>query len=144
TYPTSLGISVLLVIGAYSVVRRGGYVRWVTLSMAVIGSVLYVVVASSPFEILRYWFTAPWYNNAPRLASIWVIAVLPLAALGASVLASWLLRLRTATAIRRFSARMPLVVPAVLAALLVVVTQNGAIRQAAADIEFTYQVREAG
>lgn len=142
SYPPVYAIGALLVIGAYSVVRRGGYVRWVVLSTAAIGSVLYVIVAASPYEILRFWLTAPWYNNSPRLASIWAIAVLPLAALGATTFARWLMR--TVDPLRRVSGRMPMVVTAIGAVVLVVLTQGAAMRQAAADVEFTYQLRAGG
>lgn len=142
SYPPVYAIGALLVIGAYSVVRRGGYVRWVVLSTAAIGSVLYVIVAASPYEILRFWLTAPWYNNSPRLASIWAIAVLPLAALGATTFVRWLMR--TVAPLRRVSGRMPMVVTAIGAVVLVVLTQGAAMRQAAADVEFTYQLRAGG
>ncbi len=142
SYPPVYAIGVLLVIGAYSVVRRGGYVRWVVLSTAAIGSVLYVIVAASPYEILRFWLTAPWYNNSPRLASIWVIAVLPLAALGATALVRWLMR--TVEPLRHASGRMPMLVTAIGAVVLLVLTQGAAMRQAAADVEFTYQLRAGG
>lgn len=142
SYPPVYAIGALLVIGAYSVVRRGGYVRWVVLSTAAIGSLLYVIVAASPYEILRFWLTAPWYNNSPRLASIWAIAVLPLAALGATTFVRWLMR--TVAPLRRVSSRMPMVVTAIGAVVLVVLTQGAAMRQAAADVEFTYQLRAGG
>lgn len=142
SYPPAPAVGALLVVGAYSVVRRGGYVRWIVLSMAAIGSMLYIVVAASPYEILRFWFTAPWYNNSPRLASIWVIAVLPLAALGASALVRWVERI--VAPVRRANGRAPIVVTAIGVVLLVVSTQGAAIRQAAADVEFTYQLRVGG
>ncbi|WP_309103236.1 DUF6541 family protein [Microbacterium sp.] len=143
-YPASYALGVALVAGAYSVVKRGGYTRWGILGMAVVGSVLYVVVASSPYEILRFWLTAPWYNNAPRLASIWVIAVLPLGALGVSTITSWLLRRPLLAAVRRGAERAPAVVALLLAVVLVLLTQTSAMRQAAADIEFTYKLRSDG
>ncbi|WP_334146998.1 DUF6541 family protein [Microbacterium sp.] len=143
-YPSSLGITALMLIGAYSVIRRGSYVRWSILSMAVISAALYIIVAASPYEVLRFWFTAPWYNNPPRVAAFWAIGVLPLAALGGAVLVSWALRQRPLAVIRRISLRVPASLLAVIVVLLVGVTQNAAIRQAAADIEFTYELRPGG
>ena len=141
-YPAAHVVAALLAIGAYSAIRRPSHQRWIVLSMAIVGSVLYIVVAGSPDETLRLWLTGPWYNNAPRLASIWVIAVLPLAVLGASVLARWiLLRL---PAVRRLVDRHRVLGAVVAAAVLLVGTQAGAIRQAAADIEFTYELRPDG
>lgn len=142
SYPLAHAVSALLIIGAYSVVRRPTYVRWVLLSMAAIGSVLYIIVAASQYEILRFWLTAPWYNNSPRLASIWVLAVLPLATLGASALVRWVTR--KVSLLRRLNDRMPIVVTVAGALILVVLTQGAAIRQAAADVEFTYQLRAGG
>jgi len=106
--------------------------------------VLYVIVSASPYEILRYWFTAPWYNNPPRIAAFWAIGVLPLAALGASVLVAWLLRRRVLRSARALAVRAPVVILSVVVVVLLAVTQNAAIRQAAADIEFTYQLRAGG
>lgn len=143
-YPSSLGITVLLAIGAYSALRRPTYARAAVLGMAVISAVLYVIVSASPYEILRYWFTAPWYNNPPRIAAFWAIGVLPLAALGASVLVAWLLRRRVLRSARALASRAPVVILAVVVVVLLAVTQNAAIRQAAADIEFTYQLRAGG
>lgn len=143
-YPASYALGVALVAGAYSVVRRGTYVRWCVLGMAAVGAILYVVVAASPYETLRFWLTAPWYNNAPRLAAIWVLAVLPLAALGISAILSWLLRQRLLAGLRRGIDRAPLLFTAVLAVLLVVLTQGTAIKKASADIEFTYDLRPEG
>lgn len=143
-YPSSLGITALMAIGAYSVIRRGTYARWSILAMAVISAVLYIIVSASPYETLRFWFTAPWYNNPPRIAAFWAIGVLPLAALGGIVLVTWLLRQRLLAPVRRFSERLPIVLIAVVVIALVGVTQNAAIRQAAADIEFTYELRPGG
>ena len=61
-YPSSLGITALMIIGAYSVIRRGTYARWSILAMAVISAVLYIIVSASPYETLRFWFTAPWLS----------------------------------------------------------------------------------
>ncbi len=143
-YPSSLGITALMIIGAYSVIRRGTYARWSILAMAVISAVLYIIVSASPYETLRFWFTAPWYNNPPRIAAFWAIGVLPLAALGGIVLVTWLLRQRLLVPVRRFFERLPIVLIAIVVIALVGVTQNAAIRQAAADIEFTYELRPGG
>lgn len=143
-YPAAHAVAVFLVVGAYSAIRRGGYARWSVLGMASVGSILYVIVAASPYEVLRFWFTATWYNNTPRLASIWVLAVLPLAALGVSTIATWFLRRKTLARARRVVARKPQLFAVLLAALLVLLTQGSAIRQAAADLEFTYELRPGG
>lgn len=143
-YPPAYLVAVFLLAGAYAVVRRGGYVRWSVLALAGIGIVLYVVAAGSPSELLRYWLTAPWYNNAPRLASIWAVAVLPLAVLGISSIVHALSRITALVPLRRGAARLPTLAASVLVVLLVAGTQGGAIRQSAADIEYTYKLRDSG
>lgn len=138
-YPLAPVLAAMLIIGAYSIVRRPTYGRGIVLGMAAVGSVLYVVVAGSPVELLRTWLTAPWYNNAPRLASLWMVAVLPLAAVGATALVRWILR--RAPRLRTWSTRHPVVALVVFALVLTVATQGAAVRQAAADIEYTYEMR---
>lgn len=143
-YPAAWAVAGLMVVGAYGAVRRPTYTRWMALGMGVVGSFLYVVVAGSDFETLRMWLTGPWYNNTPRLASIWAISVLPLAVLGWGIVTHFIGRrlggMRAARWLRRHS-RTGLAVAGVL---LLVVTQGAAIRQAAADIEYTYKLREGG
>lgn len=141
-YPIAPVVAALLVIGAYASIRRPTFRRWTILGTAFVGSALYVIVAGSPFESVRLWLTGPWYNNAPRLASIWVVAVLPLAALGATVLVRWL-RVRIPS-LRRWSSAHRFVAAVVAAVALLVSTQGAAIRQAAADLEFTYDLRPGG
>jgi hypothetical protein len=142
-YPAAPVVALLALVGAYRVIRRGTYLRWAALGMAVIGSVLYVIVAASTSETLRLWLTAPWYNNAPRLASIWVLSVLPLVTIGAVYVARRIMRLLGARS-RSALGRAGLAAGAVAAVGLVVVVQYGAISQAAADIEYTYELREGG
>jgi Flp pilus assembly pilin Flp len=138
-YPLAQVFAASLVIGAYSVVRRPSYGRWVLLGIAAVGSVLYIIVAGSTIETLRTWLTAPWYNNTPRLASLWVVSVIPLAALGAAAFIRWLLR--TVTSLRRVIDAQPVAGLLVFAVALTALTQGSAIRQAAADIEYTYEIR---
>ncbi|CDK01555.1 conserved membrane hypothetical protein [Microbacterium sp. C448] len=61
----------------------------IALGIYVIGAWLFFVVSSLPFGVLRDQFTGPWYNNLPRLAAILAIAMVPLAAYGASRTWAW-------------------------------------------------------
>lgn len=143
-YPLAGAVAILNVIGACAVIKRPSYGRIVAIGMAVIGGVLYVIVAGSTSETLRLWLTGPWYNNSPRLAAIWAIGTLPLAALGLLALVRFVGQLGGITRVAAWTRahyRVPLVVMAVA---LVAVTQGDAIRQAAADIEYTYKLREGG
>jgi hypothetical protein len=141
-YPVAWGVAALLVIGAYSVIRRPSKPRWIVLGIALVGSMLYVVAAGSTSETLRLWLTGPWYNNAPRLASIWVPAVLPLTALGATSTVRFVAR--RFDGIRRWTASRSILVVVLGAIMLAFVTQGAAIRQAAADIEYTHKLRADG
>ena len=55
---------------------------WVAIGLYVVVAWLFVVVVSLPFPHLRDAFTASWYNNAPRLAALLPMALVPLGALG--------------------------------------------------------------
>lgn len=140
-YPVAWLTAILCIIGAYHAVRRPSYVRWIILTAAMVGGTLYVIVAASPSELLRNWLTGPWYNNAPRLASIFVIGALPLAVLGIDCLVRVLARISWMSVISRNAARFPLGGGVILGILLVLGIQGGALRQAGADIGFTYQMR---
>jgi hypothetical protein len=56
------------------------------LGMFAVAAILFVVVAAIPFPI-RDLFTAPWYNNIPRIAALLLVTIVPLAAYGVAV--SW-------------------------------------------------------
>lgn len=140
-YPWSPVLATLIIVGAYSAIRRPTYARSVALSAGVVGSVLYIVVAGSSIETLRLWLTGPWYNNSPRLASLWVVSAIPLAALGVTCTARFLGRLKAASALRRSARRFPVSAAAVIAVVLVLATQGEAMRQARADIGYTYTLR---
>ncbi len=143
-YPVAIIVAIMIAIGTYTAVRRPTYPRWIVLGMGAVGAILYIVVAGSPSETLRMWLTAPWYNNSPRLASIWAIGGLALAVLGFGTVTRFVARrlrdLRTARWVREH----PNAGLAAIGVLLLVLTQGAAIRQAAADIEFTYQLRDGG
>jgi len=49
-----------------------------------VGAVLFVVVIASPFGTIRDALTGSWYNNWPRLAALFGVVLVPLAALGMS------------------------------------------------------------
>lgn len=144
-YPMAYLLAALIVVGVIGAIRRPSYLRMIALGMAFIGAVLYVIVAGSPFETLRNWFSGPWYNNPPRLASIWAIAALPLAASGATLIGRWLVRRLNRTGLRATMRRIPVLVSLVVFALaLLGLSQTGAMRQAAADLHYVYGDDGAG
>ncbi|VXB13380.1 Contig_38, whole genome shotgun sequence [Microbacterium sp. 8M] len=135
-YPIAPGLAVLIGLGVFIALVRRTYARSIALGMALIGTVLYVVVAASPSQALRDWLTGPWYNNPPRLASIWAVSVIPLAALGASFLVRVIARLghRAGLPWRRPRAFALLG----FAVIMVLLVQSGGLKQAAADLHFVY------
>ena len=91
------------------------------LGVYVVVGVLFVIVAGVSFPV-RDIFTAPWYNNVPRIAAMIAVAVVPLGAYGAACTAALVLR-----ALRRAGWRSParLAVSAVAAVLLAIGMQIG-------------------
>lgn len=137
-YPVAGVFAILILAGVIGAFRRPTYTRSIALGMGFIGAVLYIIVAGSPYEILRTWLSGPWYNNPPRLASIWALAAVPLAASGAVVIVRWIVRRVRVAPLRRQVRRFGSVALAVVAILLAVTTQGEAIRQAAADTQWVY------
>lgn len=138
-YPVAAALALVILVGAVGALRHPTYGRLIALGMAIVGSGLYIVVAGSEYEILRTWFSGPWYNNAPRLASIWALAAVPLAAGGATFVARWVLRRLPGRRLRGRPTGVGAMTLVVVAGVLVALTQGGAaVRQAAADIEFVY------
>lgn len=138
-YAMAYLLAVLVLVGVIGALRRRTYARMIALGLGLVGATLYVVVAGSPFEVLRTWLTGPWYNNAPRLASIWALAAIPLAASGATLVVRWLLRVVQTSRLGSVTRRVPVVAGAsALAVLLVLLSQTSAMRQAAADVHYVY------
>ncbi|MDR2294954.1 MAG: hypothetical protein LBE05_07090 [Microbacterium sp.] len=137
-YPTAYALAVLAVIGGFIALRHPTYHRSIALGMLFVGSLLYVVVAGSPFEVLRTWLTGPWYNNPPRLASIWAISALPVAALGAQYVARRVARLVPGRPFRRLVRGYGIIALSLLGIVLFALIQTSALRQAAADLRFVY------
>lgn len=78
----SIGVAVAILLGLVWAVReRTGPVAVAVLSW-VVGAGLFIVVIASPFPTLRDALTGSWYNNWPRLAAVFGVALVPLAAFG--------------------------------------------------------------
>lgn len=137
-YPTAYALALLVLVGAFTAILRPAYGRSVALGMFLVGSALYVIVAGAPFEVLRTWLTGPWYNNPPRLASIWAISALPLAALGVQTIARWGARVLGRFGLRRLIVRFGALSLTLVALVVFAVVQTGALRQAAADLHYVY------
>ncbi|PCE14960.1 hypothetical protein AUC47_02130 [Microbacterium sp. SZ1] len=133
-------VVVLLAIGVVVAVRERRVPEVLALAALLTVGTLYVVASALPWHQLRDLMTAAWYNNAPRLAALLPLVVIPLAALGAAVLVRWLEhRLRTT------GRRRSLIAVAAVAILLVIAGQAyaslQAIRMASAVYMYTDESR---
>ncbi|MBN9178519.1 MAG: hypothetical protein J0I43_14295 [Microbacterium sp.] len=103
------------------------------LSMYLVAAGLFIAVAALPLPALRDALTGSWYNNLPRLAAIFGVALVPLAAYGAG--RTWLAimsrRPALAVAPRRSVARSTIGVAA--AAVLLIGLQADGTMQRAVD-----------
>ncbi|MBD7957226.1 hypothetical protein H9651_06220 [Microbacterium sp. Sa4CUA7] len=139
--PVATVVAVFSVVGIVAAVRRRDALAWTALGLWLMAGVLYVIVAASTSELLRLMITGPWYNNIPRLAALYPLATLPLAALG--VQSTWDAAKR-AWERRREPLPRPAVaaVAVVAAAALAVGTQGSAIRDAMDQAKSVYAISD--
>lgn len=82
-YPAAawlVGIAIL--VGLYWVIRERSAELIVVASLWFVGALLFVAALAFTWGNLRDALTGSWYNNWPRLAALFAIALVPLAALG--------------------------------------------------------------
>lgn len=127
-------VAALVLIGlVWGVLRGRTSAVFVTIAMWLIGALLYVIVIASPFATLRDALTGSWYNNWPRLAAVFAVALVPLAVLGGTRLVGWVVdRLKGASAQRATTRRTAAVSAAVVLAFVLVPasTYSSAIQDA--------------
>jgi len=75
-------VAASVLLGLYWTVRERRTGAIIATMMWLIGAVLFVLVIASSWGTIRDALTGSWYNNWPRLASLFVVALLPIAALG--------------------------------------------------------------
>lgn len=107
-------VGIAILVGLYWVVRERSAELIVVASLWLVGAALFVAALSFPWGNLRDALTGSWYNNWPRLAALFALALVPLAALGISRTAD---AVSTALRRRRVSATVRLTV-AIAASLL--------------------------
>ncbi|WP_243226999.1 DUF6541 family protein [Microbacterium sp. CIAB417] len=133
-------VAVLVVLGAVWAVIDRTRDAWLMLGMYAIGAWLYVVVVALPLGNLRDAFTGSWYNNAPRLAAIFVVALLPLAAFGAARTWAWLDTRMKGDAGRSFPRALRVAAGMVAAVALVALAQIGAVPRAVEWASLPYRM----
>lgn len=126
----------LLGIGIVAAIRERSRPQVFALAALAVVATLYIVASALPWQQLRDLLTAAWYNNAPRLAALLPLVVIPLAAGGAAVLVRWIRQRLSSTDNRR-----PLVA-AVSAVVLVALAGQAyasleAVRMASALYQYT-------
>lgn len=75
-------VAASVVLGLYWTIRERRAGPLIAATMWLIGGALFVIVIASTWGTLRDALTGSWYNNWPRLASLFAIALLPIAAFG--------------------------------------------------------------
>lgn len=92
---------VLLVIGTAGLIRRRSLSSALPIALYLVVVVLYVVSSAMVWPELRDLLTGAWYNNAPRLAALLPMLVVPVAAFGGLLLFRWIRGLLATEGARR-------------------------------------------
>lgn len=143
--PVAFVAAALMIVGIVCAIRQRDAAGWTAIGLWALAGVLYVIVAASPWELVRLLVTGPWYNNIPRLAALYPLATIPLAAFGASQI--WRVvskRMVDRRSVSRSAAGSPRLLAVGLAAaltgLLVASTQGAAIRDAVNEARGVYAI----
>ena len=140
--PVMLGVSILMIAGLIVAVVRPK-LRWLAAAWAVFG-MLYAVSASVGHPGLRRWLLGAWYADPYRIAAAGATVVVPLAAIGLAVIATWAARsisARRGVRAERFGAAWAIVAVAglgVVTLLTAPMIQMRAVTQGTVDAESRY------
>lgn len=114
----AVGVALAVLLGLVWAVREHTAASLAAVSFWLIGAALFIIVISSPFGTLRDALTGSWYNNWPRLAAVFGVALVPLAALGLARTAEFIGRRWTAARPGATSARTAVAVVAGVAGFI--------------------------
>lgn len=78
----AIGVAIAVLLGLFWVLKERSEALVVGAALWAIGALLFIVVISLPIGPIRDALTGSWYNNWPRLAAVFGIALVPLATLG--------------------------------------------------------------
>lgn len=112
---SSVVVAVGVIFGIVRLVRERTADLWIATGMWAIGAGLFVVVSGLAIGPLRDALTGGWYNNWPRLAALFAVALVPLAAVGLAGAASLCARLLPETLAPRAVAAIAVVAAAAVA-----------------------------
>lgn len=138
-YPITLVVSALVIIGIVAIIRKPR-LHLVALPYVVASFMFVLVSGTGVNNVLREMVTNPWYNDAYRLAALLPIAGIPVATLGAVVVADAGRELLA----RRSTPRLIVVAAGTVAALAVFSVGAGPnVLRTAADTRTAYAVTSA-
>lgn len=137
-YPTAAFlVAILALIGlGWILVRERSSPTFVIAGMWVVGASMFVIVISLPLGSLRDAFTGSYYNNWPRLASVFAVALVPAATFGGVRLARALASRITGTRNRRtLGQRRAMVASALVIAFVImpIASYSNAVQRAHAQ-----------
>lgn len=83
-YGAPIALAILVLLGIVASMKRGSRTDIALVSMWGVGALLFFTAAWMPFWRLRVFTVGIWYADLPRLAAIYAVALIPLAAVGVS------------------------------------------------------------
>lgn len=129
-------VALATVFGIVCALRARSWRHRTALGIWAVGALLFFVVSGVPRGPIRDAITGSWYNNWPRLAALFVVALVPIAALGLGTAA----RLLSEVWSRRTGPRTGLALSALIAIVVLVVAQYPAMARMQASAHKSYRM----
>lgn len=143
--PIAWVVAVPAIVGAVAAWRRPR-LRWLVVLHA-IDCALYITSKTMPMEgatkDLRYWLVGTWYSDTFRLSALFPLTTIPLAALGACVIADWAARRYPALRLGEArGARRRVAYGVLVAALVLLGPASPPTSQALHKLEESYTIKD--